>query len=160
MPASPCATINGAIAKAFAGDVIKIAQGTFRGTGTQPVVTVGNNLTLSGGWDNTFTTQSGFSVIDGQNVRKCVSSSGSTIDHFKIMNGYTASSSGGAGISTGGGLNLSNSLVVGNRTSSSENGAGGIYAWSGILTINNSTVRGNAGGGIYVKDFNLPLSLQ
>jgi hypothetical protein len=68
-PATPCATINGAIAKAIYGDTVLVATGTYTGTGNE-VVLLNNNVTLSGGWDDTFTTQSGTSTIDGEDARR------------------------------------------------------------------------------------------
>src|SRR6185503_5030572 len=65
---TPCATINGAIGKASAGDTINVATGTYTGTGTE-VVLINKSITLLGGWDEAFTTQSGISTVDGQNVR-------------------------------------------------------------------------------------------
>jgi len=63
---SPCATINGAIGKATSGDTIKVAVGTYTSTAGSEVVLIDKSLTLSGGWDSGFTTQSGMSTIDGQ----------------------------------------------------------------------------------------------
>jgi len=44
--AAPCATISGALGKAAAGGTIKIATGTYTGSGVQ-VVLVNKNITLS-----------------------------------------------------------------------------------------------------------------
>src|SRR4051794_36011105 len=53
---SPCVTINGAMAKAgfLSGDTIKVAAGTYTGSGFF-VVTFTTNATVSGGWDSNFT---------------------------------------------------------------------------------------------------------
>ena len=59
---TPCASINGAIAKASGGDTIYVAVGTYTDTGDQ-VVWLNKDTTLSGGWDETFTTQSGTSTV-------------------------------------------------------------------------------------------------
>ena len=67
--ATPCATINGAIGKATNGDTINVAVGTYTGTGSE-VVLIDKDATLSGGWDETFTTQSDVSTIDGQGARR------------------------------------------------------------------------------------------
>jgi len=66
---APCANINTAIMKASAGDTIRIAAGDYFGTGAQ-VVLITKDLTLSGGWDTTFTEQVGWSTIDGQASRR------------------------------------------------------------------------------------------
>ena len=68
-PASPCLTIDGAIAKAGAGDIIQVAGGTYTGSGPE-VVLINKSITLLGGWDNAFSTQNATSVIDGQGARR------------------------------------------------------------------------------------------
>ena len=141
---SPCATINSAIAKAAAGDTIKVAQGVYTGTGDY-VVIVNNNLTLSGGWNNTFDSQTGLSTIDGQNSRTGVSNrgTGSTIDRFLIINGYQVSSTGWAGgITSSAPLILNNSIVMNNKSDGGSISAGGIFS-NGDLTLNYSTIRNN-----------------
>ena len=55
-PGAPCATINGAIGKATSGDTIYVASGTYTGTG-DGVVLLDKDATLSGGWDEAFTTR-------------------------------------------------------------------------------------------------------
>ncbi|HEY5670615.1 MAG TPA: hypothetical protein VIS10_11500, partial [Anaerolineales bacterium] len=64
---SPCATINGALAKVgfTAGDTIFVATGTYTSS-TSEVVMINKSVTLSGGWDVAFTTQNGMSTIDGE----------------------------------------------------------------------------------------------
>ncbi|HTP00358.1 MAG TPA: hypothetical protein VMJ64_03220, partial [Anaerolineales bacterium] len=91
---APCATINGAIGKAAAGDTVEVAVGTYTGSGNQ-VVLIDKDITLSGGWDETFTSQSGLSIIDGEAARRGISvdynsRSGDptvSVDHFDIRNG-------------------------------------------------------------------------
>ncbi len=173
-PSTPCATINGAIGKAMDGDTIKVAIGTYAGTGYQ-VVYVNKSIFLSGGWDASFTTQSGMSTIDGQNVRRGMSVNGgvtTTIDRFNVKNGRE---NFGGGIYNYGNLTITNSYVQSNSAvhgggiyngccdsltmnnttisnNSASNNGGGIYNW-GNLTLNNSTVSDNSaaleGGGIY-----------
>jgi hypothetical protein len=48
---SPCATINGALGKAAAGDTIRVAVGTYTGAGEE-VVSINKNILLSGGWND------------------------------------------------------------------------------------------------------------
>ena len=101
---SPCATINGAIAKVSSGDTIKVATGTYTTvTGTE-VVNITQTVTLSGGWDSTFTTHSDASIIDGGGARRGItvnSSSTVTVDGFVVQNGYSSYSGfGGSGIVT------------------------------------------------------------
>ena len=72
-PGAPCASINAALNKPgfIAGDTIRVASGTYAGTGDQ-VVLLDKNATLSGGWNADFTTQSGASTINGQGARRGV----------------------------------------------------------------------------------------
>ncbi len=87
---TPCATINGAIEKAANGDTINVAIGTYTGTGNE-VVLLDKDATLSGGWNDTFTTQSGMSTIDGGGVRRGIfvnSSRVVIIEYFAIQNGF------------------------------------------------------------------------
>ncbi|MBI3241624.1 MAG: M4 family metallopeptidase [Chloroflexi bacterium] len=142
---APCATINGAIGKAAAsGDTIKVAVGTYTGTGTE-VVLVNKSVTLSGGWDAAFATQSGMSTIDGQKVKQgigLINGTTSAIGHFIVQNGVA---SFGGGINNNGTLILSDTTIVGNNTGTSGGLGGGIYS-SGALTLNNVTVTGNSAG--------------
>ncbi len=87
-----CATINGALNKPgfVVSDTIRVATGTYTGTGTE-VVLLNKNATLSGGWDATFTMQSGASTIDGQGARRVINVDYNitvTIERFTIRNGY------------------------------------------------------------------------
>src|SRR5713101_7984315 len=62
IPTSPCLTIGGAITKAVAGDIIKVASGVY----TAGTVLLDRDLSLLGGWDSSFIDQAGASTIDGQ----------------------------------------------------------------------------------------------
>ena len=78
-----------AINKAVSDDTIKIATGTYTGTGTEAVL-ANKNLTFSGGWDTDFVIQDGYSTIDGQNERMGVVLEGGAnaiIERFKVQNG-------------------------------------------------------------------------
>jgi hypothetical protein len=149
-PGTACATINGAIGKASSGDAVNVAAGTYTGTSSE-VVLIDRDITLSGGWDSTFSTQSGMSMIDGQaSLRGITMNSGATaiVEHFTVQNG---SAINGGGITNNGNLTLNVSAVSDNTTTNNTYG-GGIYN-AGILTVNNSTIKGNIGdyqgGGIY-----------
>ena len=102
--ATPCATINGAINKPalMTGDLIFVAEGTYHGTGSQ-VVKLNKNVSLSGGWDQSFLLQNGVTVIDGENLRRGVvvePNVTASIDHFMVMKGYAHEGMDG----TGGGI--------------------------------------------------------
>ena len=168
---SPCKTINGAIAKAAeSGDTIKVAIGTYTGSGTE-VVIISKSITLSGGWDASFTTQTGMSTIDGQTTRRGITLSTGTVvvDRFIVQNGYHDNQGGGiintdtltlnnsivsnnvsdwmgGGIISFGTMTLNNTLVsanIGGTSGSGGGGGGGIQNYSGTLTLNNSTVSQN-----------------
>ncbi|GIK38243.1 MAG: hypothetical protein BroJett011_20760 [Chloroflexota bacterium] len=179
-PAARCATINGALNKPgfVASDTVRVAIGTYTGTGTE-VVLLNKNATLSGGWDSSFTTQSGMSTIDGQGARRGVTVDNGitvTVDRFIIQNGSASDGGGinnnggvlslnnsaitgntasdfGGGIINAGALVLNHSSISGNTTTSSSGGAGGGIWNSGTLTLNDSIVNGNTSGwhsgGIY-----------
>ncbi len=148
-PNTPCATINGAMGKASSGDTVYVAAGTYTGAGDE-VVLINKDITLSGGWDATFSAQSGLSTIDGEASRRGIAVNGNitaTIERFAVQNGSFHS---------GGGIGLSGSSLTLNRSTVSGNQQIGISADNSSLTLNSSTVRGNTnttyGGGIYAYD--------
>jgi len=157
--AAPCATINGAIGKATGGDTIFVATGTYTGTGDE-VVLIDKDITLSGGWDDTFTTQSGTSTIDGEDVRRGIhmnSDLTATVEYFTVQHGYTDDGNGG-GIYNSGNLTLTNSTISDSFAYFDGyfgHGGGGIYN-IGSLNLIKSTVSNNTatdgGGGIYATN--------
>ena len=90
---SPCRTIQQAVNEFNAGDTIDVASGVYKAGGVGNVVVIGKSLTLSGGWNSTFTTQIGASTIDGQNTNqgRLLNNAGTTIsiDRFVIENTIT-----------------------------------------------------------------------
>jgi hypothetical protein len=153
IPLSPCLTIDGAIGKAFSGDIIKVAIGTYTGNGTD-VVLANKSLTISGGWDTGFSSQTGMSTIDGQNTRRCItvpSSNTVVFERFVITNGKSID---GGGISNGGTITLNTCSIVGNTATGDVNSEGGgiVTGSSSTVTVNNSTISDNtatSGGGIF-----------
>ncbi len=145
---SPCGTINGAIGKAVADDIVRVAVGTYTGTGEE-VVLIDKNITLSGGWNASFTEQSGTSTIDGERARRGITIPYShptldvttTVERFTIQNGFGGSFGGGIHKSWGS-LTLNDSIVINNVSTWM---GGGIYS-SGTLTINNTTISDNSAG--------------
>src|SRR5215471_20102792 len=142
VPASPCLTIDGAIGKAAAGDTVEVAVGTYTGAGTV-VVTIGKDLTLSGGWNGTFTQRTGLSTIDGQNAHQGVyvaNNATATVARFEVMNGTPTlgPADPAGGIALDGPLTLDHSYIHGN--------AGGVWTDGAALKIRNSTVSGNQWG--------------
>jgi len=146
--ATPCATINTALNQPsfLSGDTILIATGTYASNGSE-VVLLNKDATLSGGWNETFTSRNGLSTIDGQGVSRGISvlSGIATIENFIIQNGFLSNT--GGGILNFGTLTVNNSTVANNSTD-----FGGGITNAGTLTLNNSTVSGNSatifGGGI------------
>lgn len=141
-PASPCQTIGAAIAKAFSGDTVFVAAETFI-TETEDLL-IDKRISLSGGWNASFTIQNGKTILYGQKINNEFNSI-TTIINFIISGNH-----GAGGVSNSGQLTLNNSIIKGN--SASGNYIGGGVSNSGQLTINNSTINGNYasnGGGIY-----------
>jgi Zn-dependent metalloprotease len=147
-PGSPCATINGAIGKAAAGDTIRVAIGTYTGSGAETVL-INKSIVLSGGWNAGFTAQTGSSVVDGQGSHRVIkvnSGATATISRFTVQNGAEPFD-GAAGIWNEGTLTINASTITGNVAATN---GGGIFN-IGTLTLNNSTVsknKGFDGGGI------------
>jgi hypothetical protein len=156
-PATACATINGAINKASVNGAIYVGSGLYTGVGDS-VVSINENITLSGGWDANFNAQDSASIVDGNDERRGITiGSGYTetvtvvIQHFTIQSGLAIK---GGGLLNSGSLTLENSSVNDNSAccNSASNTGGGIYN-EGELILVNSIVNNNwsdsAGGGIY-----------
>ena len=172
-PTAACLTINGAVGKASPGDLIYVASGTYTDLGSA-VVAVDKNISLTGGWNASFTDQNGTSIIDGQSVRRGVNviqGVTAVVERFTIENGEGDSAGGiwndgqltlldstvrdnldsGDWTSEGGGIRNSDqgTLIVNNSTISgneSSSGAGIFNAW-GTIIVNNSTISGNSARG-------------
>lgn len=150
---APCATINGAIGKATAGDTVYVATGIYTSSTGSEVVVVDKDIMLSGGWDNGFATQTGMSTVGGDGARRGITANYLvifTIENFVVQNG---SAMFGGGISSNGQLTLNNSIV---RNNISQSGGGGIFSsGDGALILNNSIINANTslgvGGGIYTN---------
>ncbi len=151
---SPCATINGAIGKATSGDTIYVATGTYTASTGSEVVLINKNITLSGGWNSGFTTQSGMATIDGEGVRRGVVTSNNsvttTLENLIIQNGFGDSPGGGGILNNGGALTLISSTVLSNTSPYPAGGIGGGIFNAGAVTIISSTLSNNSasfGGG-------------
>ncbi|MCX7682697.1 MAG: hypothetical protein N2508_12170 [Anaerolineae bacterium] len=164
--ATPCRTIQYAVNIASSGDTIKLAQGTYTGSGSA-VVTINKNLTVIGGyttsdWENPSSDPS-LTVIDGQNARRGVLLSDVAITvalrNLSIQNGLNNTPlSGGEFIGggllcrTGGAsgyinLSLANVVFKNNRVQGFGNGAvgggGAGFYQKCRVTMENVTFEGN-----------------
>lgn len=157
-PTAPCATINGALGKAVAGDTINVAEGVYTSECSPTpcnVVIVDKDIHLSGGWDPSFVTQRGLTTIDGQNSRRgliVLAGRHAVIDRFATENGFAL---GGAGIfSEDGVLTLNECVIRNNDRVASGIAGGGLYVYGGSVTLNGCVISGNGadnGGGVYAS---------
>ncbi len=174
-PATPCATIPAAMLLAAGGDTILVASGTYTNTVQSTYLYFDKSLSLSGGWDSSFSSQAGHSTIHGQRLGTCVDTVPAIDvsitrfifqdcgDYTQIGQIYPQSISNHARLSLAnsvvengahiknwndGDLSLVDSLV---RNNASNDSGGGIDS-PGILTINRSAIMKNytngSGGGI------------
>ncbi|MBL8058921.1 MAG: hypothetical protein JNK29_19605, partial [Anaerolineales bacterium] len=148
---TPCQTIQGAIGRAAAGDLIKVAVGSYTSSNTE-VVLVDRDLTISGGWEAGFASAVGMSTLDGQQARRGVTVlPGVTayIERFLIQYGRPTSS--GGGVSNQGALTLSAVTIYSSTVAAIGPLGGGVYN-TGAITITASTIDDNRaayGGGLY-----------
>jgi len=149
-PETACETINGAVGKSSSGQIIHVAAATYTGTGSN-VVHITQSVTISGGWNMDFSEQTGFSTIDGENIRRGlkIDIQYVPIDHFIIRNGSAVD---GAGVFTEGNVTFDDCLIINN----SATGGGGVYVGKGELTFNHCTIEDNdatnEGGGIFIQN--------
>jgi CSLREA domain-containing protein len=125
--------------------------------GVYDIVLTNNQLLVSadGGKIMTIDAESNDVTIDGNNTTRVLfvaSGANVTLANLTITNGFVSAGNNGGGIQNDGALNLTSSVVSGNRA---DNG-GGIINNGGGLTITNSTIDGNSaaanfgrGAGIY-----------
>jgi hypothetical protein len=177
-PGSACLSINSALGKAAPGDTIFVASGTYIGTGSEVVsiikdgtlsggwnagFTTQNGTTIIDGQDarRGIKVEQGVSVIierftirsgRGDSVGGIWNDGSLTLNDSTVSDnvdiGDWTSEGGGIRNSGQGNLNLNNSTIKDNESSS----GGGIFNAWGTITINNSTISGNSargfGGGI------------
>ncbi len=122
-----------------------MAGGTYTSSGTE-VVLINKSITLSGGWNIDFTSQSDTSIIDGQATRQGINVNSRitiAINHFTIQNGYTSWGQGGGINNVLGAITLSDSTIKDNK---SRGAGGGISNYNGTMVINNTNITGNIMG--------------
>jgi hypothetical protein len=167
-PGSPCRTINRAITEAAGCDTIYVTADTYTDLG-QNVADVNKNLTITGGWNKTFTSQIGMSTIDSENARRGIkveAGSSAWMDHFIVENGTQSPGCGAnvTGVLSGRDMvftqnntgDIGGALYVANapayldlRTSgvyyNSAYEGGGVYVDGGTAWLENVTVSNNKG---------------
>jgi predicted outer membrane repeat protein len=146
-----CKTIQYAIDQSASGDTLFVAEGNYTSNHATDVFHVTKNMVLSGGWNATFSSQTGYSTIDGQYIRRGITIGNYMVflERFEIFNAYLANSNGG-GVSSSGTLAVASSRIHNNRSGMSQDG-GGIYS-SGSLHVKDTSIFGNTsrhGAGIY-----------
>ena len=153
-PATPCATINGALGQASAGDTVYVAAGTYTGNGG-PVVLLSKNATLSGGWDAAFTHRTGASVVDGHWTGQDLNVSAGVTATVEAFTFEWGSGSEGACIHNQGHLRMVGSTIRFCFATGSIDGA--IYN-GGTLTLDDSSVTSSTMGSGIINDGVLTLN--
>ncbi len=181
-PVAPCLTITKALEKAQDGDTVLLTASTFTGSDSNGVISIQKPVTLLGGWNNTFTSQNGFTIIDGQHARRgiYITSSPVNLSRFIIENGYTVEDGGGIygsfnlkdciirnnqaknGGGIRGGGSVTNCSIYNNSalyTDFNDGDGGGIDASYSAVTITNSTIFNNTsstwGGGVSIGSYSV-----
>ena len=148
-PSTACAKINAAVQKAASGDGISVASGVYTNTVAEDNITIPFNLSISGGWDETFSSQEGISTIEGQRLGGCIETSLAidvTINKLVLNKcGRDANPyDGEPSIYNQGRLLITDSVIqYGNHI---DNSADGELSLVGVIVRNNGD---QYGGGIY-----------
>jgi Zn-dependent metalloprotease len=180
-PASPCLTINGALAKPQAQDnTIYVTEGLYSPSAGAygAAILFDKNVNLSGGWDNSFSTQNGYSTIMrtgpetyGIGIYQWPNVS-NAIENIKITNFWRGISAQGnlvlrkSIISTTEvailGINLSitieDSALIKNRVRAIEVNNGTLNITNSTISNNNVNNVANRGGGIYSLSANIVIT--
>ena len=143
--ATPCQTITYALTQALATDTIEVAAGTYSASETFPL-TIAIALTISGGWNASFTTQAGATIVDAGGVNAVFSitnGAGTTValSGMTIQNGTTAGNGGGVDALTG--EAVSEQAIVGSSAVSAR--ASGTYSCQGASSGFNCQSRSPGG---------------
>ena len=155
--ASGCdfATIQDAVSAAGSGDLVSVKPGTYTGTGTSAVDIVSKGITLNS------TNGSRVTIIDGQNVRTCLTlhpSSGfeSTIEGFTFLNGRSSTAGDGGGLHINSASPAISNCVF--QSNHAENGGGLHIEGPSSALIKSSNFQNNTasvnGGGAFNRSAN------
>jgi hypothetical protein len=164
-PALAKQTIGGALgaASAVTTTLIRVAEGVYN----EANLAVFSGIVLSGGWNTAFTTRDPdqfVTVVDGGRAGFVMRSGGldasQVVDGMTVRNGVREGLGGGALVISGDNTVVSNSVLVGNTSSSR---GGGVYAtfttsYGGSPIVSNNVLLGNraysnTGGGIGIYPF-------
>jgi parallel beta-helix repeat protein len=163
--AAPCyGSVQHAVDAAGEGDEIRVATGTYTGTGDE-VLRVEKTVTIRGGYTvakwSVSDPNSNVTVLDGEDARRVIYIVGQVspvIEGFRITGGY-AEEGGGAYI-VGASAMLRDNRIEGNRVYSAQNSrGGGLYLDSSPARITGNSIEENHanaawgngyGGGVYL----------
>jgi hypothetical protein len=142
-PSTPCLTINKAIEYTANGDVIKIAEGNYTSTGVAVIQIESKSIyiTISGGWNELFSAQNGYSTIDGRNSQYGIEYNPLPPTSLAIENLIVENGENGIYNGYWGNMTISKSMITGNSGPGITN--------EGVMVINGAGVFVNGGGGIY-----------
>ena len=163
-PLTACATIKSAVSKALTGATVYVTAEEFKlsGPAGSYAVWFDKSLHLSGGWDSTFTVQTGKTILDGSaQIGILHVGFTSILEHVWLRNGK-AETGGGVYCNTGS-LTIRDSAITGNQAYINQ--GGGINAVNCDLTLENVTISENSaakfGSGIAIyAPVNLKLAMH
>ncbi len=152
---TPFASIQAAISAAVAGDEIWVTAETYL---ISSILSVSLDINMKGGYNPSFTEQTGYTTLDGNNARRVIEFHGIsgiiTFDHFIIQNGKQYN--GGGMHIYASNLSLTN-IIFYNNTANGENGKGGAIFMEGsnakltnVAFIGNSS--NNWGGALHLDE--------
>ena len=150
---TPFEGIKTAVSAATSGDKILITAETYT---ISSVITVNEDIDITGGYDATFSEQTGYTTLDGNTAKRIIDFIGVadsvTFDHFIIQNGYRYN--GGGMYIEESDLSLTN-IIFYNNTASGEKG-GAVYMDKSNPSLTNVAFIGNSsklnGGAMYLDE--------